>query len=130
MAYRILVADDEPGIRQVLKECLRGRFEVTTAEDGLEARREIETQDFDVIVLDIHMPGLTGLDIYQWMEEEKPEAAARTFFITCVSSYPSYQSFARIHKDRCFSKPFMIDQLVDRLNRFLDRAGERASISL
>jgi len=82
MTHRILVADDESGIRQVLKECLHGRFEVTLAEDGLEARQRIEAHEFDIIILDIHMPGMSGLELYEWMEEHKPEAAARTFFIT------------------------------------------------
>ncbi|MBE7560925.1 response regulator [bacterium] len=121
MVARVLVVDDESGIRQVLKECLRSRYEVSTAEDGRAAQELLSRNDYDAIVLDIHLPHLSGMEIYQWLEAEKPEQARRTLFITCVSSYPTYEKFAEENRDRCFAKPFMIDELMLAVERLIQK---------
>ena len=61
---KILVADDEHMIRDILVDLLREKgFDVTSANDGLEAWSSIESQDFDIVILDESMPGLRGSDI-------------------------------------------------------------------
>lgn len=125
MPEKILVVDDESGIRQVLKECLHSRYDVTTAEDGLAAQDLLREQRYDAIVLDIHLPQISGMELYQWLESERPEQARRTLFITCVSSYPTYEKFARENQDRCFAKPFMIDELVSAVERLIRKEARQ-----
>ena len=59
---RILIADDEDGLRWVLEKGFRGAgYQVTAVKDGTAALRESEAQPFDLILLDVRMPGLDGL---------------------------------------------------------------------
>ncbi len=119
MRDKVLVVDDESGIRQVLKECLRSRYDVSTAEDGRAAQDLLRDNEYAAIVLDIHLPHVSGMEIYQWLEAEKPEQAKRTLFITCVSSYPTYEKFAEDNRHRCFAKPFMIDELMTAVEQLI-----------
>src|SRR5213592_1207852 len=61
---RILIADDEDGLRWVLEKGFRGAgYQVTAVKDGTSALREAEAQPFDLILLDIRMPGIDGLTL-------------------------------------------------------------------
>jgi two-component system, NtrC family, response regulator AtoC len=73
---RILVVDDESAIRFTLDLMLRRRgYLVTTAESGVEALAVIERQAFDLLLLDLKMPGISGIDIARRAREILPEAA-------------------------------------------------------
>ena len=72
---RILIADDEDGLRWVLEKGFRGAgYQVTAVKDGTAALRESEAQPFDLILLDIRMPGLDGLTLLGQIREKHPEA--------------------------------------------------------
>lgn len=61
---RILVVDDEPGIRALLRRILeREGHEVAEATEGADALRQIERDGFDVVITDMHMPDLDGLQL-------------------------------------------------------------------
>lgn len=68
---RILVADDSETIRTLLLTALRGEgYEVTTADDGIEAYEAARADDFDLVILDQLMPGLLGLEVIdRWRSE-------------------------------------------------------------
>jgi two-component system nitrogen regulation response regulator GlnG len=71
---RILVADDEESIRWVLSKALKKQgFTVDLAEDGTEARNMARQNRYDLIVLDIKMPGIQGLDLLKEFRVEHPE---------------------------------------------------------
>ena len=62
MSARILIADDEDSLRWVLEKSLRhAGHEVTTAKDGESALRAFETEPYDLVFLDVRMPGMDGL---------------------------------------------------------------------
>lgn len=92
MLTRILVADDHAIFRRGLRETLRGEFpkasfgEARTAEEALENVRE---KDWDIVVLDISMPGRSGLEILREVKTLRPEMP-----ILILSMYPEEQ-FAR-----------------------------------
>lgn len=70
MAFRILVADDSEASREALVLCLaRSGFEVETAADGSDALQRLLRSDFDVSLLDVHMPMLTGLEVLGAMRQ-------------------------------------------------------------
>ena len=72
----ILIIDDDEEMRSLLKEVLEEEgFETECASNGSEALRDIAKQPFDLIVTDIEMPGLTGLDILPEMKKLRPEAS-------------------------------------------------------
>jgi DNA-binding response OmpR family regulator len=70
---KILIIDDEPTLRQTLARILqRAGFEVTTAEAGTEGLAYLETTVFDLVYLDIRMPGLTGLEVLDLIHASHP----------------------------------------------------------
>ena len=72
---RILIADDEDGLRWVLEKGFRGAgYQVTAVKDGTAALREAEAQPFDLILLDIRMPGIDGLSLLKQVRDKRPDA--------------------------------------------------------
>jgi len=78
---RILVVDDDAGVRSVTGEMLRGMgFDVVTAEGGEQALDHYSTQRFDLILLDLSMPRLSGADVFRAVRGQ--DAAQRVIFMT------------------------------------------------
>jgi len=73
---RILVADDEAAIRFTMEMMLRRHgYTVTTASNGAEALALVEQQPFELLLLDLKMPGLSGLEVARRASELQPAAA-------------------------------------------------------
>jgi two-component system, OmpR family, KDP operon response regulator KdpE len=67
---RVLVVDDEPQIRRFLETGLTGRgYAVATAKDGIEALDKLTTEQFDLVILDLAMPHLDGIDVLRRVRE-------------------------------------------------------------
>ncbi|MFH1807534.1 MAG: response regulator [Pseudomonadota bacterium] len=113
---RVLVIDDEDGVRSALRRVLRDA-EVTVAESGEQAQALIEAGGrYDLILCDMMMPGLSGMDVHAWLQEQHPDQARRMVFITGGAFTPAAQAFLSGIDNRCVEKPF-------------DRARLRATIS-
>ena len=70
---RILVVDDDEQIREVLTDLLTiDGYEVTTCEDGKSALKEFEVNDFEMMITDLGMPGMSGLELSGIVHEQKP----------------------------------------------------------
>jgi serine phosphatase RsbU (regulator of sigma subunit) len=74
---RILVVDDEDAIRKLLVGLLADRhgYDVTEAHDGLEAYQILSQKEFDVVITDLSMPKMGGLELMQWAQVHRPGAA-------------------------------------------------------
>ena len=71
-AFHILVVDDDDRIRELVKEYLEeNNFLVTTAKDSLDAKKKMEIIKFDILILDIMMPGESGLSLTKEMKKKK-----------------------------------------------------------
>jgi DNA-binding NtrC family response regulator len=81
----ILIVDDELIVRQSIREWLQDAgYQVATAESGEEALQMLETQDFSVMVLDIRLPGKTGIQILKEIKTLKPQIKS-----IVITAYPS-----------------------------------------
>ena len=71
----ILIVEDDEQLRQILREVLLndGQYQVTACESGEEALQRFKEQIFDIVLLDYKMPGISGLNVLQWMFEQKLE---------------------------------------------------------
>jgi CheY-like chemotaxis protein len=72
---RVLIVEDEESFLQVLKMVLQstGRFTVLPCQTGEDALKCLEATAFDVVILDLNLPGMSGLNVLQWMNEQKLE---------------------------------------------------------
>jgi CheY-like chemotaxis protein len=103
---RILVIDDEPIVRKVLDELLRAHDTVLAA-TGTEARGILlEDTAFDVILCDLMMPDLSGMELFAWLKVRDPLAAQRVVFITGGAFTPKTQAFLAAVNQPVIDKPF------------------------
>jgi len=73
---RILVVEDDGEMRDLLKDFLKSEgYEVDSADNGSEAFRNLAKQSFDLIITDVRMPGLSGLDILPGIKKLQPQAS-------------------------------------------------------
>jgi CheY-like chemotaxis protein/two-component sensor histidine kinase len=107
---RVLVVDDEPEIAQLLKEMLFD-FDVSIAENGQEAIDRWTSEDFDVMVCDLMMPKVSGMDVYQAIQRAAPGDEKQILFITGGAFTPATRSFLETLGGPCLQKPFSPHEL-------------------
>lgn len=111
-----LVVDDERFIVEVIEEGLRGAgFEVHTAASGEEALDLIASQGYDVALMDIHMPGISGLDVLLQLVGSHPYTAA--IMVTGDSDAKVAVGAMRMGADDYIIKPFSLADLTDKVSK-------------
>ncbi len=113
MKPRILVVDDEESIREFLEIMLKKEgYEVTTAVDGAEGKEFIQKKTFDLVISDLQMPRLNGLELLKYSKENYPDL---TFMmITAFGTTESAVEAMKLGAYDYITKPFKIDEV--RLN--------------
>ncbi|MBL8952833.1 MAG: response regulator [Myxococcaceae bacterium] len=103
---KILVVDDEPFVGRSVRRTL-GDHDVLLASSGREAlARFVAGEHFDVVICDLMMPEMTGMDLHAALEQRWPEAAGRMIFLTGGAFSPSAQAFLDRVPNTKLSKPF------------------------
>lgn len=107
-AGRILVIDDDPMVGTTLARVLGKEHEVTVFTDGKRALDVIhrETRPFDVILCDLMMPVMTGMDLYEELKRTMPDTAERMVFITGGAFTPAARVFLDTVANQRLEKPF------------------------
>ncbi len=109
---RVLVVDDEEHIRDVLKETLENEgFDVSTANNGNMGRDILETEHFDLLLLDIKMPFRDGLSLLRELRGSPTNAGLPVLVITGTASPEEMDEIAN-HGCKCLRKPFHIKKLL------------------
>jgi two-component system OmpR family response regulator len=118
-----LVVDDDPEIRAGLAEYLQ-RFGMTvqTAADGVQMRRALVGAGFDVLVLDLMLPGESGLALCQWLQQERPELPV--LMLTAQGDPASRVVGLEMGADDYLAKPFEPRELVARINALARRQAK------
>ncbi|MDE0883317.1 MAG: sigma-54 dependent transcriptional regulator [Myxococcota bacterium] len=124
---RILVVDDEPNMRKVLSTQLkRAGFEVASAEDGKEAQQVLQRGGIDLLMTDIRMPRMDGLELLAWARQEMPDVP-----VVVITAHGTVDTAVQAMKDGAFdfvSKPFDAGQLVRTVRKALDQAQSMRSL--
>lgn len=116
----LLVVDDEPELRELLAEYFgRQGFEVSTAADAAAARRLLADRRPDLAVLDVHMPGETGLSLARWMREHLPGVGI--VMLTTASDAVDRVVGLELGADDYVPKPFDLRELLARVRAVLRR---------
>ncbi|WP_027055058.1 response regulator [Mesorhizobium erdmanii] len=120
-APHLLVVDDDTRIRNLLKQYLtENGFRVTVAGNAGEARRKLIGLDFDLLVLDVMMPGESGVDLTKSLRAEKN---VPILMLTALSETDSRISGLEAGADDYLPKPFDPRELILRINNILRRGG-------
>ena len=119
----ILVVDDDDGIRNLVKQYLNeNNFLVTTANSAEDASKKIEVVKFDLIVLDIMMPGKSGLEFTQ---ENKNSIKTPIILLTAKSEVSERVEGLEVGADDYLPKPFEPKELVLRIKNILNKTKRR-----
>jgi two-component system, NtrC family, response regulator PilR len=113
MKSRILVVDDEESIREFLEIMLKKEnYEVTTAEDGQRAKDILSKKSFDMVISDMQMPHVTGIELLKYVKETYPDIVF--MMITAFGTTETAVDAMKMGAYDYVTKPFKIDEV--RLN--------------
>jgi DNA-binding NtrC family response regulator len=122
---RILVVDDEARMVDLIRRELEDHgYSVTTAGDGPSALELMESGDFDLVITDLRMPGMDGLDLLKQARERFPRTE-----IVLMTAYASAQTAVKAMKEGAYdylTKPFEMDELLI----MVERIGELQRLEL
>lgn len=122
----VLLVDDEPDIRRVVAAKLQAAgFAVETASDGPEACRKMAESPPHIVLLDVMMPGMSGLEVCRWVRSQPAVQHAYIIFLTAKSQVNDRVNGLDAGGDDYVVKPFDLNELLARV-----RAGERRSLKV
>lgn len=105
--FSAVVVDDEPQIRRALCRVLSKTYDVKECGSGRELLQQIVSgARFDVILCDISMPEMTGIELFDELRRGFPDLAERVLFLTGGATSESARRFISKHSDRVINKPF------------------------
>jgi DNA-binding NtrC family response regulator len=121
----ILVVDDEESMRDSCQQALsQDGNKVEAAEDGLTGLAILEKESFDLVILDLKMPGMSGMEVLKKIKEEDPEVV-----VVVITGYATVESAVEAMKEGAYDyipKPFT----PDSLRMIVERALEKRKLSL
>lgn len=124
--HRILVADDEESMRWVLSKALRKKgYSVELAADGNQAMRMVREQSYDLAIVDIKMPGMTGLEFLDKARELRPD-----LLVVVMTAEASMKNAVEAMKRGAYdyiTKPFdleVIDAIIEKVGRARDVSNQ------
>lgn len=106
-AQKALIVDDSPTIRNLVAFCMEQRgFEVTTAIDGLHALDEIKLQNYDVIITDVNMPNMDGIELIGALRKQESTRNIPILVLTVLNSPGKKQEAKAAGATAWLEKPF------------------------
>jgi two-component system, NtrC family, response regulator HydG len=126
---RVLVVDDDQGLRFSVRETLAqaGGFEIDEAFDGLNAIEKVRAQHYDLVLLDVDMPRLNGLEALKLIKEHDPSTV-----VLIMTAYASIDDAVRAVKEGAYnylSKPVKADELIKLAERALSAQSMISSVA-
>ena len=119
---KILVVDDEPVVLEFIRDALVGEgYVVETMNSAEPALAMIRKKEYSLILLDIKLPGMSGIEVYKYIQQESPSLVEKIVFITGDIMGPDTKEFLSRTKAHCIPKPFNHEQLTKEVARILSR---------
>jgi len=124
-ALRVLIVDDNEQFVNTLKEVLQSiddEIAVATAKDGFSAGSKIHSFNPDVILLDVRMPGVDGIEVCRFIKETP---ATRSIRVIGMTGYPGngvVEAVVEAGAEKCLAKPFGASEIADALNLTVEMA--------
>jgi two-component system phosphate regulon response regulator OmpR len=122
--FHILVVDDDDKIRELVKEYLiKNNFLVTTAKDAFDAKKKLEIIKFDILILDIMMPGESGLSLTKEVKKNNPTPI---ILLTAKGETNDRIKGLELGADDYLGKPFEPKELILRIKNILSKIQKPA----
>jgi PAS domain S-box-containing protein len=121
---RILVVDDDAMIRQMLRQALQRvpGYRVDEAADGIDGLIKLGTATPDLLVLDLKMPGMNGLEVCRAIRKNAKLAGLRVIVTTGHPGHPDLDAMAALGFDQTYTKPIRLAAFTDAVQRILEGA--------
>ena len=117
--YKVLIAEDEKGLRDILSKFLQKKgFEVDVVGDGDSACHAVDEKVYDIIVLDIMMPGRNGKEVCAYIRKKYD---VPVIFLTALDSEQDIVDGYEIGADEYIAKPFSAPVLLAKINALIKR---------
>lgn len=129
MQYKILIADDEDDIREIMaKKIAQEKYQVITAADGEEAWAKIKSESPDVILLDLNMPKMDGLEVLKKLRQNPPSAKWQPVIIISARNEVSdiHEGMA-MEADHYLTKPCHIGEVLKAIQLMIGLIPQRKS---
>lgn len=123
MTQRILIVDDEARVLLILHDTLQrlgSSFDIVTAQSSIEALRIARREAFDLVITDLRMPGMDGVELTQALKSMYPDI--RVVWITAYGCHKTARESAKLGVFRCLDKPLEIKQIRQVAQEALSRA--------
>lgn len=115
---KILAVDDDRTLLQLLSNELSNEgYDVARAYDGTEALEALKKQQFDLVILDIQMPKMNGLDTLKQIKEKYPKT--KVIMLTAYADIANALESKRLGADGFIDKPYDLIELLTTINRTL-----------
>jgi two-component system alkaline phosphatase synthesis response regulator PhoP len=126
MREKILIVEDEPDIVKMIEYNLKKEgFRVTSAPDGNEALRRAERERPDIIILDLMLPEIDGLEVCRALKKNQDSADIPVIMLTAKSQETDKIVGLELGADDYITKPFSVRELIARIKAVLRRAREK-----
>lgn len=120
---KILIAEDDQDIRELVVLTLQfSGFEVVSVEDGTMAVAEAKSQDFDLILMDVRMPRMTGYEACRRLKEMESTKDVPIIFLSAKGQEQEIQTGLDAGAADYILKPFAPDTLVNTIHKVLSKA--------
>jgi DNA-binding response OmpR family regulator len=120
---KILVVDDEPPLRELVVVTLGDAFVCDEVDNGDEALARLNADHYDLVMLDVMMPGTSGTDVLRKMRADKELRDVPVIVMSAWQSPQDVASALEAGADRFLAKPFRIDELGSMVRGLVSRSA-------
>lgn len=113
---RVLIVEDEPNIMESLSFILqRADFDIDTAPDGAEALRQLRRHTYSALILDLMLPGISGLDVLRSVRSDKALEALPVIVLSAKGQAADRKAAETTGATAFITKPFSNAEVIDRV---------------
>ena len=120
MKWRILIVDDEPDVRLIIKTTLMGKYEVLEAHDGLDALEKVERFEPDFVLMDVMMPLMNGFEACAAIRKMPKFHGLPVMFLTALGAKEDHMKGFAAGANRYMTKPFDPSRLLKNVDNLFD----------
>lgn len=117
--YTILVVEDNTELLTLMKNILSGHFNVKTAVNGEKAQRIIEKTALDVVVTDVMMPVMNGIELTKWIKQNDDYSQLPVIMLTAKTQDDDRNEGYKVGADEYITKPFNLSDLLIRIENII-----------